>query len=209
MTPEAMPAPAHPTIYIVEDNLMLSEAYAFMLRANEFATQSFNNGNSFLEANWHGENSALLLDLCLPDMSGLDILSAVQARSPNMPVIVISSFGAVSTAVQAMKLGALDFIEKPVEEHELVSILRQALQTSGANTDEVDAQQLLASLTPRERQILDQLANGLSSKEIARQLGISPATVDVHRNRILGKLNVRTTPQAVSLLLGSNPLNPR
>lgn len=203
-----MPALAHQTIYIVEDNLMLCEAYAFMLRANDFDTYCFNSGNSFLQANWSGENTALLLDLCLPDMSGLDILSAVRQRSPNMPVIVISSFGAVSTAVQAMKLGALDFIEKPVEEHELVSILRQALQASGAKAEEIDGQQLLAALTPRERQILDQLANGLSSKEIARQLGISPATVDVHRNRILGKLNVRTTPQAVSLLLGSNNLNP-
>lgn len=198
-----MPASNRARIYIVEDNLLLSEAYAFMLQANDFDTDCFTTGGGFLASGWQEQQAALLLDLCLPDMSGLEILATVRSRTPTLPVVVVSSFGDVSTAVQAMKQGAVDFIEKPVDENELVGVLQLALQraaslqTDGAGIDP------LATLTPRERQILDQLARGLSSKEIARELGISPATVDVHRNRILGKLNVRTTPQAVSLLARS------
>lgn len=198
-----MPASNRARIYIVEDNLLLSEAYAFMLQANDFDTDCFTTGGGFLASGWQERQAALLLDLCLPDMSGLEILATVRSRTPTLPVVVVSSFGDVSTAVQAMKQGAVDFIEKPVDENELVGVLQLALQraaslqTDGAGIDP------LATLTPRERQILDQLARGLSSKEIARELGISPATVDVHRNRILGKLNVRTTPQAVSLLARS------
>ncbi|MFO1378864.1 MAG: response regulator [Chitinivorax sp.] len=187
-------------IYVVEDNQLLSEAYAFMLQAHDFVTECFITGGSFLASRWQPENAALLLDLCLPDMGGLEILAAVRMQAPTMPVIVVSSFGDVSTAVQAMKQGAVDFIEKPVDEAELIGTLRLALQQACDAGQASDEAALLATLTPRERQILDQLANGLSSKEIARQLGISPATVDVHRNRILGKLNLRTTPQAVSLL---------
>lgn len=198
-----MPDTNRARIYIVEDNLLLSEAYAFMLQANDFDTDCFTTGGDFLASGWQPQQAALLLDLCLPDTSGLQILATVRATTPTMPVVVVSSFGDVSTAVQAMKQGAVDFIEKPVDENELVGVLQLALQraaslqTDGAGIDP------LATLTPRERQILDQLARGLSSKEIARELGISPATVDVHRNRILGKLNVRTTPQAVSLLARS------
>lgn len=200
-----MPAANRARIYIVEDNLLLSEAYAFMLQANDFDTDRFTTGGAFLASGWQAQQAALLLDLCLPDMSGLEILATVRKRTPTLPVVVVSSFGDVSTAVQAMKQGAVDFIEKPVDENELVGVLQQALRQAAASNLQADgtSPDPLATLTPRERQILDQLAQGLSSKEIARQLGISPATVDVHRNRILGKLNVRTTPQAVSLLARS------
>lgn len=199
-----MPALKRARIYIVEDNLLLSEAYAFMLQANDFDTDCFTTGGGFLASGWQEQQAALLLDLCLPDMSGLEILATVRARTPTLPVVVVSSFGDVSTAVQAMKQGAVDFIEKPVDEIELIAVLRLAIQQANAGGTQADGDDnRLASLSPRERQILDQLARGLSSKEIARELGISPATVDVHRNRILGKLNVRTTPQAVSLLARS------
>lgn len=171
-----------------------------MLQAHDFDTECFTTGGGFLGSQWQPANAALLLDLCLPDMGGMEVLAEVRKRTPKMPVIVVSSFGDVSTAVQAMKQGAADFIEKPVDENELISVLSLSLQQASGAEAPNDEAALLQTLTPRERQILDQLAHGLSSKEIARQLGISPATVDVHRNRILGKLNLRTTPQAVSLL---------
>ena len=98
-------------IYVVGDNQLLSEAYAFMLQAHDFVTECFITGGSFLASRWQPENAALLLDLCLPDMGGLEILAAVRMQAPTMPGDCGQQFGDVSTAVQAMKQGAVDFIE--------------------------------------------------------------------------------------------------
>jgi two-component system response regulator FixJ len=149
--------------------------------------------------------SCVLLDLFLPDMTGLALQEALRRRDDRVPVVMITGHADVPTAVRAMKNGAVDFIEKPFEPEDIVAVVERAFGRQRA--DEGDASGLaalldrVADLTERERAILRGAFAGKSSKEIARDLSISPRTVDVHRGNVLKKLRVRSTSEAIRLLL--------
>jgi two-component system response regulator FixJ len=138
----------------------------------------------------------------MPEIDGLELLQTLSARGPLPPVIVMTGHGDVPMAVQAMKLGARDFIEKPFDTTDLITSIRECLgQTANSTTISPDREisQRLARLTPREREILEQLVIGRSNKTIARELAISPRTVEIHRARVMQKMRAGSLSQLVRM----------
>jgi two-component system response regulator FixJ len=149
------------------------------------------------------EPGCILLDIRMPGMDGLEAQEALRSRGVTLPVIIMTGHGDVSLAVQAMKAGAVDFIEKPFEKAVLLSAIDQALdrlKRSAASREQTDeALVRLQALTPREREVLDGLAKGLPNKTIAYDLGISPRTVEIHRANLMSKLGARSLSEALRL----------
>lgn len=191
-------------VYLVEDDPDINEALEFMLTANGFEVISCESGEAMLGALRPDARASILMDLRLPDVDGLDLLVKLRSLAPNIPVIVMTGFGQVQMAVRAMKFGALDFLEKPIDECELVNLLRRA-HAATANCQRHQASTLLADLTARELETLSKLVTGLTSKQAAQQLGISPRTVDVHRASILQKMGAPTTVVALAMLRQLEP----
>jgi len=145
----------------------------------------------------------------MPGINGLELQLQLTARGIRLPVIVMTGHGDVPVAVRAMKAGALDFLEKPFGDGQLLDAIKRALEDNGrmieAAVIAAGAVRRLAALTPREREVLDLLVTGKSNKEIAKVLGTSPRTIDVHRARVFQKLQADTLPDLVHLVLAARP----
>lgn len=196
---------ASSVVYLVEDDLDICEALEFMLTANGFEVITCDSGAALLSQLQPGLAASVLMDLRLPDVDGLDLLVSLRRGAPALPVIVMTGFGQVQMAVRAMKLGALDFLEKPIDEYQLIDLLRRADSASTARVSS-HAIGLLAELTAREVETLSKLVRGLTSKQAAQQLGISHRTVDVHRASILQKLGAPTTMVALAMVRQIEPV---
>jgi len=186
------------TVFVVDDDSAIRESMRELLHENGYAVQLFANGPAFLEAFRHGRRGCLLVDALMPGMSGIELIERLKAEGHQLPAIVITGNGAVSMAVQAMKAGAVDFLEKPVRPDELLAGLERALDQArdgaklSASRDTAATQ--VASLTTRQRQILDLVLAGHPSKNIAADLGISQRTVDNHRAAIMKKTGSKSMP---------------
>lgn len=190
-------------VHIVDDEDSIRRSASFMLKTSGFAVETWPTGVAFLKEVRHAEEGCILLDVRMPEMDGLEVQKALSERGITMPVIVLTGHGDVSVAVQAMKGGAVDFIEKPFEKAVLLASIETAferLAAAGERTTKVsEAQTLLGILTPRERDVLEGLARGLPNKTIAYDLGISPRTVEVHRANLMSKLDVRSLSDALRI----------
>ena len=191
-------------IFVVEDDPVMSLLYRELLESIGVTSRLFGSGEEFFAAyspSWQG---GMLLDLRMPGMSGIEVLRQLRARESRLPVIVVSSFGDVRSTVQALKLGAVDFLEKPFSNSELVdavqSMLTQARQDREAQAVQQEIQACLSSLSKREREIAELIARGLHSREIGVLLAISSRTVDVHRAHVLGKLKCSSSVELATLL---------
>lgn len=190
-------------VHIVDDEEAIRRSASFMLKTSGFAVETYASGVSFLKEARHAEQGCILLDVRMPEMDGLEVQQGLAERGITMPVVILTGHGDVSIAVRAMKAGAVDFIEKPFEKATLLGALEAAfgrLERS-AQRDEraADAAILLQALTPRERDVLAGLANGLPNKTIAYDLGISSRTVEVHRANLMVKLDVRSLSDALRI----------
>ena len=178
-----------------------------LLHENGYAVELFGDGPAFLEAFRRGREGCLLVDALMPGMSGIELIERLKAEGHQLPAIVITGNGAVSMAVQAMKAGAVDFIEKPVGHEELLASLERALDQTrdsaklSASRDAAATQ--VASLTTRQRQILDLVLAGHPSKNIAADLGISQRTVDNHRAAIMKKTGSKSIPALIRTALAA------
>ena len=184
-----------------------------LLEAEGFDVETFERASTFLQRFEGKLPGCLVTDVRMPDMDGLELLQALSARGPLPPVIVITGHGEVPLAVQAMKLGARDFIEKPFDTAELMTSIRGALRgtaNSAAVVTDPEIARRLARLTPREREVLEQLVIGGSNKAIARQLAISPRTVEIHRARVMEKMRAESLSQLVRMAFaaGIDPNTP-
>jgi two-component system response regulator FixJ len=189
-------------VYIVDDDAGVRATLEAVLESAGFRTASFGTGESFLAAALAASDGCVLLDLSLPDMTGLELQEALRRRGDSLPIVMITGNADVPTAVRAMKNGAADFIEKPFEPEDIVDVVERAFDLPSAQASGAPPMlDRVAELTDRERAIFGGVVAGRSSKEIARELAISPRTVDVHRGNILKKLRVRSTSEAVRLLL--------
>ena len=189
------------TVFVVDDDRAVREAMGDLLREHGYPVQVFADGSAFLEAYRPGRGGCLLVDALMPGMSGIELIERLKVEGHNLPAIVITGTGAVPMAVQAMKAGAVDFIEKPVRHQDLLASVERALdQTHDAMTlsaSRETAATRVASLTTRQRQILDLVLSGHPSKNIAADLGISQRTVDNHRAAIMRKTGSKSLPALI------------
>ncbi|WP_181706308.1 response regulator transcription factor [Chthonobacter rhizosphaerae] len=195
------------SIFIVDDDASIRDALTVVFDLEGFQARSFENGDDFLEA-VRGETPAcVLLDVHMPGRSGLDVLKALDVNSFPAPVFVISGQGDIPMAVSAIKLGAIDFIEKPFDADTVVTRVRDAIAAAAARAGKPANHPHFPGsdlLTPREQDVLKEITAGASNKEAGRRLGISPRTIEVHRARIMEKLGARNAADLVRIVLTAN-----
>ncbi|RIX27045.1 response regulator transcription factor [Sphingomonas edaphi] len=181
-------------VFVVDDNVEMCRSLEIMLEACGYCVKSFNDPDVFLAARTELDPGVVLLDLRMPERSGLDVLNEMKDGSAGLPTVVITGHGRIDVAVKAIKLGAKDFIQKPFAEEELLTIIERELadiaQAQPGNTPA--SNEALANLTPRERQVVMALAEGKPNKVIAHELDLSVRTVEMHRARAMNRLNCRT-----------------
>jgi two-component system response regulator FixJ len=190
-------------VHLVDDDEAIRRSVGFMLKTSGYHVRTYESGDALLKGAPHLEPGCVLLDIRMPGMDGLEVQKALRDKGVTLPVIIMTGHGDVSLAVQAMKAGAVDFIEKPFDKAVLLSAIEhgvERLRKSAAEFDRADeAAVRLQALTPREREVLDGLAKGLPNKTIAYDLGISPRTVEIHRANVMSKLGVRSLSEALRL----------
>jgi len=195
-------------IIIVDDDPAVRDALSVVFSLEGFHVTSFGDGQSLLAAARARTPSCIILDVHMPGRSGLDILRELNAQDYAAPIFIISGQGDIPMAVDAIKNGALDFIEKPFRGSDVVGRVEAAIEArerrreAGSRSDVLGlAFQGRESLTPREREVLAQIAAGASNKEAGRQLGISPRTIEVHRARIMEKLGAKNAADLVRIVM--------
>ena len=190
-------------VHLVDDDEAIRRSVGFALKTSGFHVRAYESGVEFLKSAHHLERGCILLDIRMPGLDGLEVQSALRDKGITLPVIIMTGHGDVSLAVQAMKAGAVDFIEKPFEKAVLLGAIEhgvERLKRSAADVDRADeAAVRLQALTAREREVLDGLARGLPNKTIAYDLGISPRTVEIHRANLMTKLAVRSLSEALRI----------
>jgi two-component system response regulator FixJ len=190
-------------VHLVDDDDSIRRSVGFMLKTSGFRVHSYPSGAELLKEAKALEPGCILLDIRMPGMDGLEVQQALQERGVSLPVVIMTGHGDVPLSVRAMKAGAVDFIEKPFEREVLLSAMKAgfaALRRSDSGRERAkEAAVRLQALTPREREVLDGLAEGLPNKTIAYDLGISPRTVEIHRANLMTKLGVRSLSEALRL----------
>lgn len=190
-------------VYVVDDDAGMRDSLEMLLRAEGYQVESYPDADAFLEVIGKEACGCLIADLRMPGMSGLTLQREMHSRGIQLPVIFITGHGDVGSAVQAMKRGAIDFIEKPFANEVILDRIQLCMQTVTQLQQErqhkVDILGRLEQLTPREREVMEYVVQGYSSKEIGRRLDISPKTVDIHRGRILDKLGASSVANLIHL----------
>lgn len=193
------------TIFVVDDDEAVRKGLTFLLRTANHPVETFSAAPAFLDTYDPTRRGCLLLDVRMPRMTGLELQQELNSRGWTIPAIFMSGHATVPIAIAAMKAGAFDFIEKPLRDDALLETVERALQWD--TTRRVDRLHLAelktraASLTAREREVLDLAADGEPNKEIARRLGISFRTVELHRSHILEKMRARTTSELLRMAI--------
>ncbi len=190
------------TVHLVDDDDAIRRSVGFMLRTSGFAVEAHSSGVHLLKQKELAQG-CILLDIRMPEMDGLEVQRALLERGVTLPVVVMTGHGDISIAVQAMKAGAVEFIEKPFEK----AVLLAAVEEGFARLDRSDRKLVRAEeaavrlqvLTLREREVLEGLAKGFPNKTIAYDLGISPRTVEIHRANLMTKLGVASLSEALRI----------
>jgi FixJ family two-component response regulator len=197
------------TVFVVDDDEAVRDSIQELVESVGLQAEGYDSALAFLDAFESQRPGCLVLDVRMAEMSGLVLQERLNELKASIPVILLTGHGDVPMAVQAMRSGAVDFIQKPYREQALLDSINVALATdavarrSSVVTDDVE--QRLASLTGREREVLDKILSGLTGKEIARELGVSPRTVEAHRKNLLHKLGIATVK---ALILRFTSLEP-
>jgi RNA polymerase sigma factor (sigma-70 family) len=182
-----------PTIFIVDDDPSVRDSMELMLRSVGFDVKTFAAAQDFLNADLQEGPGCLILDVRMPGMSGLDLQEKLVSAKTPLPVIFITGHGTVPMSVRAMKAGAVDFLQKPFEEQDLLDAIHRAINQQRerrSRTDEADdIQQRVNALTPREHEVFSLLVIGMANKEIAHKLGTSERTIKAHRAKVMEKMN--------------------
>ena len=198
-----MTEPNQRLVHLVDDDAAVRRSVGFVLKTSGFRVESYESGADLLKSIRRLSEGCILLDIRMPGMDGLEVQQALQANGVSLPVIIMTGHGDVSLAVKAMKAGAVDFIEKPFEKQALLASLDEGFERLSrkevTGERQRDAELRLQSLTPRERDVLDGLTQGLPNKTIGYDLGISARTVEIHRANLMSKLCVRSLSEALRI----------
>jgi two-component system response regulator FixJ len=195
--------PAEKLVHIVDDDDSVRRSAAFMLKLAGFNIESYVSGVAFLKEANSAKRGCVLLDLRMPEMDGLQVQQEMARRGIDMPVVILTGHGDIAFAVKAMRCGAVNFIEKPYEKEDLLLAIQEAHarldQSDDRGMKSHEAKIRLASLTGRERDVLDGLSAGYPNKIIAYKLGISARTVEVYRANMMDRLRVRSLSDALRI----------
>jgi FixJ family two-component response regulator len=191
-------------VFVVDDDAQALRAFERVLRTEGFTVNTFTSASDFLKRPLSDVPSCLILDLNLPGVNGLRLQEAMRQASVRMPIVFVSGCADVASTASAMRYGAVDFLEKPVDDVTLIDAVSRALQQDARrrvrHDDAAKARELLVRLTPREREVCDLVARGLLNKQVADILGTSHRTVKIHRARVMQKLGVDSVADLVRLL---------
>lgn len=196
------------TIHVIDDDSAVRDSLTLLLATEGFRVKTHENARDFLGFVEPCEAGCVVTDARMPEMSGIELMEMMKARNMSFPVVVITAYADVSLAVQAMKLGAFDFLEKPFDNDALLACVRLALayereeQFRAAETQTIQAR--LSTLTAREGEVLTKLLHGLPNKVIGRELGISVRTVEVHRANVMLKMNAGSLSELVRMSLAAS-----
>jgi two-component system response regulator FixJ len=203
--------PAEQLVHVIDDDEAMRDSLEFLFQAADLPVRVYETAGAFLKSLEAAPGGVVVTDVRMPEMSGLELLRELRERGAGLPVIVITGHGDVPLAVEAMKSGASDFLEKPFDDERLLSIVRRALE-QGATGDEANPEQAaararVARLSHRERQVLKRLVEGQLNKTIAWELGISARTVEVYRAKLMAKMEAGAFADLVrmALLAGDLP----
>lgn len=190
-------------VHIVDDDDAVRRSVAFMLKHSGYAVETYGSGTEFLKQARDAGRGCVLLDVRMPEMDGLEIQREMASRGIDMPVVILTGHGDVGIAVKAMRAGAVNFIEKPYEKEALLLAIEEAYERLDRKHDKdmkaSEAKIRLASLTGRERDVLNGLVAGFPNKTIAYDLGISPRTVEIYRANMMEKLRARSLSEALRI----------
>ena len=190
-------------VYVVDDEETVRRSLSRLLRSAGLTVQTFPSAQAFLDQAPSNRPGCLVLDVRLPDLSGLDLQVTLGSRQATLPIIFITGRGSIPMSVQAMKGGAVDFLRKPVEADALLDAIHRALAQSRAalvrEAQEGEVARRLAKLTPREREVLDLVVTGRLNKQIAAELGAAEKTVKVHRGRVMKKMEAESAADLIRM----------
>ena len=194
---------ATPVVFVVDDDVSVRESLELLIRCAGWQPETFASSQEFLARPRISVPSCLVLDVSLPGLNGLDLQGRVAVERPDMPIIFITGYGDVPMTVRAMKAGAVEFLTKPFNHDVLLSAIRQAIERSRAALDreaEIRAiRECYASLTRRERQVMDLVVSGRLNKQVGGELGISEITVKAHRGKVMQKMKADSLPDLVKM----------
>jgi FixJ family two-component response regulator len=194
-----------PTVFVVDDDPGVLDSLAFLLRSVGLEAATYASANEFLSEYDPEKPGCLVLDVRMPGMSGLELQERLEARGSTLPIIFLTAHGDVPMAVKAVKAGAVDFIQKPFRDQELIDKIQDALEENErlrkevCQHDEILAR--MATLTPREKEVMDLVVDGKANKVIAHQLGLSQRTVEIHRARVMEKMGAGSVAQLVRMAM--------
>lgn len=196
-----------PTVYVVDDDRSIRHATELLMKSIGQPCRIFATGDAFLEAyspDWAG---CLVLDIRMPGIGGLDLKEELSKRGCRLPIIFITGFGDIPMAVEAIKNGAFDFLEKPFRDQELLDCITRAIETDShrrtVQSETAVVSERLERLTSREREVLELVVTGKANKVIAHELGVSQRTVEIHRARVMEKMEARSLPELVRMHMAS------
>jgi RNA polymerase sigma factor (sigma-70 family) len=193
------------TVFLVDDDPSVRDSLSLLLSLKGLRTRVYSSAESLLatfEPQWRG---CILTDLKMPGLTGIELQQALAQRGSSLPVVVLTAHGDVATTRQALKAGAFDFLEKPVDDEVLLDVLQNAIRRDqerhAEQAERTRVEDRVSRLTPREREVLLLIADGLQNREIGERLGISPRTVEVYKARMMEKLQCRSLADAVRISL--------
>jgi two-component system, LuxR family, response regulator FixJ len=203
--------PSKGKVYVIDDDEAMRDSLDFLLDSSGFDVVLFENAQSFLDALPNLALGCVVSDVRMPGIDGIELLKRMKALHSPYPVIIMTGHGDVPLAVEAMKLGAVDFLEKPFEDDRLITMIEMAIrQAAPAAKSEALTQDIvarIATLSPRERQVMNGLVAGLSNKLIARDYEISPRTIEVYRANVMTKMQASSLSELVRLAMRAGLLN--
>lgn len=196
---------SEPLVHVIDDDEAVRVSLAFLLEMSDLPAKTYGSAPEFLEVAESLKTGCIVTDVRMPDMSGLDLVRRLKERGVTLPVIVITGHGDVPLAVEAMRAGVLDFLEKPFDDEALLTSIRSALsvapKAAQQDTERARFEQMLATLSGREREVLQGVIAGKLNKVIAHELGISPRTVEVYRANVMSKTGAHGLSELVRIAL--------